>query len=454
MLGLKDVSNRVLEARYAVRGPIVRRAQELQKRGKEIIWCNIGNPQALKQEPLTYIRQILSLVEYPDLLNDKHVDEIFPSDVIEKARFIIAHSKHGLGAYTVSQGFEFVRDAVSKFITKRDDITARAEDIYLTDGASQGAQFVLSMLIANPNDGVMIPIPQYPLYSALISLLGGKQVNYFLDEDNDWQLSQASLEQSIKDAKQKGINTKAIVVINPGNPTGAVLDHENIEMIIEFAREHNLSIIADEVYQENIYDNEKKFISFAKVMCELDVRDVSLFSLHSASKGYLGECGQRAGYLEVRNIPTNVNNELLKLRSIGLCSNAAGQIILYLMVNPPKKGDESYELFTKEKSGILNSLKRKAHLLSKGLDSVDGIECKTPSGAMYVFPRIDLPDKKTDSDYCLSLLESTGVCVVPGSGFGQLPGTWHFRATFLPPEDQIKQVVEKIEDFHTKYTNV
>jgi len=412
VIGIKNISSRVLEAKYAVRGPIVRRAQELQKHGREIVWCNIGNPQALKQKPLTYIRQTLSLVEYPDLLNDRHVDEIFPRDVIERARFITTHSKHGLGAYTVSPGFEFVRDAVSRFIAKRDGITASAEDIYLTDGASQGVQFVLSMLIANPNDGIMIPVPQYPLYSALISLLGGRQVNYFLDED-----------------------------------------HENIKMIIEFAREHGLSIIADEVYQENVYSDEKRFISFARVMHELGIEDVSLFSLHSASKGYLGECGHRAGYLEVRNIPSDVQDELLKLRSIGLCSNAVGQIITYLMVSPPEKGDESYELFTKERSGILSSLKRKAHMLSKGLNSIDGIECRTPSGAMYVFPKIDLPSGKTDSDYCSALLEATGICVVPGSGFGQLPGTWHFRATFLPPEGQIEHVVEKIGEFHQDYIN-
>jgi len=453
VIGIKNISSRVLEAKYAVRGPIVRRAQELQKHGREIVWCNIGNPQALKQKPLTYIRQTLSLVEYPDLLNDRHVDEIFPRDVIERARFITTHSKHGLGAYTVSPGFEFVRDAVSRFIAKRDGITASAEDIYLTDGASQGVQFVLSMLIANPNDGIMIPVPQYPLYSALISLLGGRQVNYFLDEGSDWQLSHAALEQSIKDAKERGVNIKALVVINPGNPTGAVLDHENIKMIIEFAREHGLSIIADEVYQENVYSDEKRFISFARVMHELGIEDVSLFSLHSASKGYLGECGHRAGYLEVRNIPSDVQDELLKLRSIGLCSNAVGQIITYLMVSPPEKGDESYELFTKERSGILSSLKRKAHMLSKGLNSIDGIECRTPSGAMYVFPKIDLPSGKTDSDYCSALLEATGICVVPGSGFGQLPGTWHFRATFLPPEGQIEHVVEKIGEFHQDYIN-
>lgn len=453
MIGIKNISSRVLEAKYAVRGPIVRRAQELQKHGREIVWCNIGNPQALKQKPLTYIRQTLSLVEYPDLLNDRHVDEIFPRDVIERARFITTHSKHGLGAYTVGPGFEFVRDAVSRFIAKRDGITASAEDIYLTDGASQGVQFVLSMLIANPNDGIMIPVPQYPLYSALISLLGGRQVNYFLDEGSDWQLSHAALEQSIKDAKERGVNIKALVVINPGNPTGAVLDHENIKMIIEFAREHGLSIIADEVYQENVYSDEKRFISFARVMHELGIEDVSLFSLHSASKGYLGECGHRAGYLEVRNIPSDVQDELLKLRSIGLCSNAVGQIITYLMVSPPEKGDESYELFTKERSGILSSLKRKAHMLSKGLNSIDGIECRTPSGAMYVFPKIDLPSGKTDSDYCSALLEATGICVVPGSGFGQLPGTWHFRATFLPPEGQIEHVVEKIGEFHQDYIN-
>ncbi len=133
-----------------------------------------------------------------------------------------------------------------------------------------------------------------------------------------------------------------IVVINPGNPTGAVLTADNIRMVIGFARKHNLSIIADEVYQENVYDPALRFHSFAGVMSEMKERAVSLFSLHSVSKGFLGECGHRGGYLELRNIPDDVLAEFVKLQSISLCANIVGQIATYMMVAPPGPGDESY----------------------------------------------------------------------------------------------------------------
>jgi len=470
MITIKDVNPNLIEAQYAVRGKIVIRAQELEEQGKKIIYCNIGNPQALKQKPITFVRQVLSLLEYPDLFDSKEVEKIFPPDVIKRAKFIMDKNPTGTGAYTQSTGVPFIREAVADFIRKRDGIPADKEKIMLTDGASKGVQAALTLILKNPDDGIMIPTPQYPLYSATIALYGAKQIGYYLDEKNSWQLNESELTKSYEKAKNEGVNPVAIAVINPGNPTGAVLSKENIEMIIRFAKKHKLTLLADEVYQENVYSKGLKFFSFAKVLHDMNEKDVTLFSFHSVSKGFLGECGHRGGYFEVRNIPDDVYSQLVKLQSIGLCSNVDGQIVTYLMVAPPVAGEESYDLYLKERDGILAGLKEKAEILGKGLNEIDGMNCEIPQGAMYAFVKFELPDdkdvnlnsmsekerfdydSKRDFDYCLSLLEETGICVVPGSGFGQLPKTLHFRTTFLPPKEDIVVLVEKMKNFHISYT--
>jgi aspartate/methionine/tyrosine aminotransferase len=467
MISLKQLNPNLLTAEYAVRGPIVIRAQELEKQGRKIIYCNIGNPQALKQKPLSYIRQIISLIEYPSLLNNNEALKYYPGDLVERARKIHNQLPHGTGAYTQSAGIPFVRQAVAEFITNRDSIPADENHIILTDGASKGVQAALTALMKNKNDGFMIPIPQYPLYSASIELYGGKQIGYYLDENNSWQLNEQILTESIRKAIVNGINPVAIAVINPGNPTGAVLSYSNIVMIINFAKKYNLSILADEVYQENVYVTDAAFHSFAKVMHETGEKDITLFSFHSVSKGFMGECGHRGGYMEIRNIPNDVMTQFIKLQSISLCANVDGQLVTYLMVTPPKKGEESYDTYIKERDGILDDLKTKAFILGEGLNRIPGMKSGTPQGAMYAFVKFELPhtadvstmtpeeqleyESKRDCDYCMELLEETGICVVPGSGFGQQPGTLHFRTTFLPPKDEIEELVVKLKDFHEGY---
>lgn len=447
---LENIGKSVRETQYAVRGPIVNRAAELERTGREIIYCNIGNPQSLGQKPATWIRQVLALVDYPELLNPPQNE--FPPDVVETARLILQKSRFGLGAYTESKGLRFVREAVASFIGKRDGIQADPESIYLTDGASKGVQAVLRILIASEKDGIMVPIPQYPLYSATITLYGGQRVDYYLDEASGWKLTLSQLEDAHRKASAAGIKVRALCLINPGNPTGAVLDEKNIEMILQFARKHNLAILADEVYQDNIYQVSDSFVSVAKVLEKNLIKEVSLFSFHSCSKGLLGECGLRGGYFECRNVPENVMAEITKLQSVSLCANTVGQIVTYLMVTPPHPGQPSYDSFTRERNAILESLRLRAKMLADGLNKVPGIICQQVAGAMYAFPKITLPQGMTDEEYCLQLLEETGICVVPGTGFGQMPGTFHFRTTILPPVDKIEFVVSKITQFHSKIT--
>ena len=469
MFAKSSLNPNLLRAEYAVRGPIVHRAQQLEEEGKKIIYCNIGNPQALRQRPLTYLRQMLSLLEYPELMEHPETTRLYPADIVARAREILRRHPHGMGAYTQSPGIPFIREAVAAFIRKRDGIPASKESVILTDGASKSAQPVIMALMKSPQDGFMIPIPQYPLYSATIELYGAKQIGYFLDERRGWVLNRDILTASITRARNAGVHPVCIAVINPGNPTGAVLSRDNIEMIIGFAREHGLAIIADEVYQENVYAEGMKFLSFAKTMHVMGETAIPLFSLHSVSKGFLGECGHRGGYMEIRNVSEEALAEFIKLQSISLCANTTGQIATYMMVAPPQPGDESFETYRRERDTVLGDLKAKAEILGRGINTIEGMSVDIPQGAMYAFVRFTLPqdrdvdaanmdeparleyEARRDNAYCMALLEETGICVVPGSGFGQEPGTLHFRTTFLPPKPEIEELVAKLKTFHEQY---
>jgi len=472
-----EVNQNLLSMEYAVRGPIPQRAAELKKQGKEIIPCNIGNPQALGQAPITYYRQVLSLIENPskikrerkikkiigstpEMAKDFKKDDFISDYVLDLSEKMLSQLGASIGAYTESRGPLFIREAIARYIDERDGVgagngvPADPDKIYLTNGASEGVRNVLEMLIAKASDGVMIPIPQYPLYSATITRLGGIQVNYYPDEDNDWKLSRSELERSIRKAQKQGVNVKVIVVINPGNPTGAVLDENSVREVIDFAKKYNLAIIADEVYQENTYG--LPFFSFAKV---LGREEVLLFSLHSISKGFYGECGHRGGYMEIRN-PGEVKGtgtDLAKLfekqASVNLCSNTAGQALTFLMVSPPENGSEPYEQFIKEREHILNDLNEKATIIKEAFRKMDGVECFGKTGALYLFPRLKLPEGVTDFDYCMNLLEETGISTVNGAGFGQKEGTQHLRIAFLPPKEMLEKILPAWIEFHNKFVN-
>lgn len=450
------INPRILEMQYAVRGPIPLRAAEMARAGRKIIPCNIGNPQALGQRPISYYRQVLSMLENPALKDQPGVAKNFPEDVIERASGMLESSRVGTGAYSESAGFRFVREDVARFIDARDEAEARGipasdpEAIFLTDGASGGAVAVLEALICDEKDGVLIPVPQYPLYSATMARLGGRLVPYYPDEDGGWSLNRDIMEEALEEARKDGVRVRAIVVINPGNPTGALLDLESMREVIEVAGKWGLSIIADEVYQENTYGGE--WHSFSSV---LGTRDIPLFSLHSVSKGFYGECGHRGGYLEVRN-PPKVEGEdldmldiLLKQASVNLCPNTMGQMMVDLMVRGPEPGSGSESLFLEEKKKILGDLEMKASMIRSAFDEMEGVRCFGRTGAMYLFPRLEkLPRGCNDFDYCMDLLEETGLVTVNGAGFGQAPGTHHLRIAFLPPVEAIKEMLPRWIDFH------
>ncbi|XP_015680458.1 alanine aminotransferase 2-like [Protobothrops mucrosquamatus] len=366
VLTLESMNPHVRKVEYAVRGPIVARANQLQKELKqgvkkpfaEVIAANIGDAQAMGQKPITFVRQVSALCMYPELLNSPD----FPEDAKQKARRLLAAcGGQSIGAYSASPGIELIRQDVAAFIQRRDGgIPSNPENIYLSTGAS----------------------------SAVV-----------------------------------------------------VQSRQCIEEVIRFAWEEHLFLMADEVYQDNVYAEGSKFHSFKKVLFEMGPKyseSLELASFHSISKGFMGECGFRGGYMEVINMDPAVQQQLTKLVSVRLCPPVTGQILLDAVVNRPQPGDPSYQQFSQEKAAVLGALARKARLTEEIFNRAPGIHCNPVQGAMYAFPRIELPARAVqeakaqgqapDMFFCLRLLEETGICVVPGSGFGQREGTFHFSS--------------------------
>ncbi|CAR26794.1 hypothetical protein ZYGR_0I00660 [Zygosaccharomyces rouxii] len=476
-LGLSEVNENVLKAKYAVRGAIPMLAAELNAKLKKdphslpfdnIVSANIGNPQHLKQKPLTFYRQVLSLLQYPGLLEENEqvlIDsKLYQKDAIARARRLLNDIGSSVGAYSTSQGIQGIRETVAQFITERDGgEKAYAEDIFLTAGASSAVSYLLSILCKGQETGVLIPIPQYPLYTASLALNNSHPLPYYLDEKSGWSTNPTEIEDVVNNAIEQNIKPSVLVVINPGNPTGAVLSEEDISQIFAIAAKYGIVVIADEVYQENVFDGAE-FHSMKKILRKLQKSNpgvfdnVQLASLHSTSKGVSGECGQRGGYMEITGFNNDIRQVILKLASISLCPVVTGQALVDLMVSPPKPGDESYELDQQERKSIHEALAERAGKLHATFNSLEGIECQKPEGAMYLFPRLLLPFKAIqsaehegmtpDAFYCKKLLEATGICTVPGSGFGQEPGTYHLRTTFLAPGTEW---IERWENFHKAF---
>jgi alanine transaminase len=287
------------------------------------------------------------------------------------------------------------------------------------------------------------------------------------------------LKDGVAKAKAEGTPVKALAVINPGNPTGACLSREAIEEVVQLCYDESILLLADEVYQRNIFDPEQKpFISFKSVVKSMSpeiANGVELVSFHSISKGVSGECGRRGGYFEMTNISDDIVEQIYKMASVTLCPPVSGQVGVDLLVNPPKPGDASYDQWLVETTTTHDDLASRSKLMSERFNSLPGMSCQPAEGAMYLFPKIDIPpkaveeakrrEKAADVMYTLDLLgewnqttssgprclhpDATGICAVAGSGFGQEEGTYHLRVTALCPG--VEEYVGKIEKFHNEF---
>lgn len=470
-LTVDTMNQLVIQAEYAVRGRLPMRAAEIKEElangasypFDDLVFCNIGNPQSVGMVPLTFNREVLALLTAPHLLarGEEMVSAgLMSAEAVARAREYQSKGAN-VGAYTDSVGFKFVRDEVCDMLEARDGHRVNPAHIFLTNGASEGVRLMMTALGATHlggKVGIMTPIPQYPLYSALTTLIDGELVGYYLDEDGGWAINEAELRKSHAEAEAAGVKVRALVVINPGNPSGANLDEKTLETVARFAAEKNLVLMADEVYQENVF-TEHPFKSLSAVVKGLGL-DVEVASMHSLSKGFLGECGVRGGYAVFENFDEDVIAQFVKMKSIELCSNTVGQLSVGLMVRPPSA--DAKALYDKEVADVLAGLRERATILTRTMNSLEGITMPPIGGAMYAFPQVTLPagaqaaaDAQgiaADEFYCLAALESTGLVVVPGSGFQQVPGTFHFRTTFLPqPTSKMEKALDAFATFHKDF---
>ncbi|KAI3887180.1 hypothetical protein MKW92_006284 [Papaver armeniacum] len=379
----ETLNENVKNVQYAVRGELYLRASELQKEGKKVV----------------------ALCQAPFLLDDPNVGLVFPADAIARAKHYLSLTSGGLGAYSDSRGLPGIRKEVAEFIERRDGYPSDPELIFLTDGASKGVMQMLNTMIRGEKDGILVPVPQYPLYSFV------------------WK------------------------------PYGSVSEYRGSTRAVTVLFREKLVLSQMKFISRTYTRMNARFISSRKVLMDMGTpisKDVQLVSFHTVSKGYWGECGQRGGYFEMTNIPAESVDEIYKVASISLSPN------LGLMVNPPKPGDISYQNKT-----ILESLRKRAHIMTNGFNSCRNVVCNFTEGAMYSFPQIRLPPKAIevakmagkvpDVYYCLKLLEATGISTVPGSGFGQKEGVFHLRTTILPAEEDMPAIMDSFKKFNDAF---
>jgi len=388
---------------YDIRGPVLREARRLEEEGHKILKLNIGNPAPFGFDA--------------------------PEEIVQDMIHNVPESQ----GYSDSRGLYSGRKAVMQYCQQKGIANVDIDDVYLGNGVSELIVMSMQALINN-EDEVLIPAPDYPLWTAAVSLSGGHPIHYLCDEESDWY-------PDIDDIKSKiNKNTRGIVIINPNNPTGAVYPKDILLSIIELAREHELVIFSDEIYDKIVYD-EAKHISTASL-----ADDVLCITYNGLSKAYR-VAGFRAGWMVIsgdKMHATDYIEGIELLASMRLCSNVPGQHAIQTALG----GYQSInELIVP--GGRLYEQRNLAHEL---LTSIPGISCVKPKGAMYLFAKLD--QKKfhisDDEKMVFDLLKQEKILIVHGSAFNW-PDTDHFRIVFLPHADELFKALHSIEKFFSSY---
>lgn len=401
-------AERTNQVSYAIRDIVVK-AKEIEATGKKILYLNIGDPPVYDFETPKYLRSIVS-------------NKILASET---------GSKINVSRYCDSMGIEEARETIAQDAVNRKGIKGITKDnVVVSSGASEAITLCISALI-NPGDNIMTPSPGYPLYSGQIPAYHGEINPYYLNEEKGWQIDFDELERNVNPG------TKAIVVINPNNPTGAIYNKKSLQNILKFARKHNLVVFSDEIYDKLILD-DKEHISLASLS-----KEVPVITFGGLSKNYIMP-GWRVGWAifhDPSDIMGDYREAVNKLLRARLCAPHPQQH----MIAPALKGDDGHLDL------VLEKLHRRRDITDQMLNDIPGISCVRPEGAFYAFPRIQLPDQVGDKEFVLELLEKTGVLVVFGSGFGEKPGSNHFRIVFLPDDLTLKQAYERLANFTKKF---
>src|SRR5882757_318898 len=385
-------ASRLEHVRYAIRD-LACVADEVTKQGHKILPLNIG-------DPLTFDFQT-------------------PAHMIEAVHKAMRDGKNG---YAPSSGVTEALDAI-RGEAARKSITS-IQDVFITSGVSETVDICLAALL-NPGDDLLTPCPDYPLYSAVLAKLGVGLNTYYLNEDDGWQPDLNDLKKKITP------RTRGIVLINPNNPTGSVCTRKMLGEIAELARQHNLVIFADEIYDKLIIDDDPH-VAMAAV-----APDVPVITFGGLSKNYLAP-GWRIGWGIASGDASAIKpyldgvNKLLRAR---LCANHPEQYA----IKPALEGPQDHLIEVRRK------LRSRRDLTQKWCESTPRVSCVAPGGAFYAFPRIEIPEN--DEVFVKELIRQKHVMVVHGSGFGQKPGTQHFRIVFLPDEKTLTSAYAGITDF-------
>ena len=401
MAGQVKVARRAAEIQYAIRDVVVP-ARELEKKGRRILYLNIGDP--LKYD-----------FDTPD-----HIKE-----ALNKA---VAGGKNW---YSASEGLPELREAICEKEKRFNNVDITPDDVIVTTGVSEAIDFLFGALV-EPGDEVLLPGPTYPPYISFAKFYGAKVVAYRTIEEEGWEVDVDDLRSKITD------KTKLVVIINPNNPVGSVYGADRLKEVLDVAGEYGLPVAADEMYDRIVY--EGSFTSMASL-----TKDVPVIGLNGFSKVYL-MTGWRLGYVYFKD-PEGVLSELkeamVKEARIRLCANTPVQAAAVEALRGPQDHVE----------WMVSRLRERRDIAYKRLNEIDGISTVRPKGTFYIFPKVDAVGKvwKTDKDFVLNLLHEEGVLVVHGSGFGVEYGSGHFRAVFLPPPDVLNEAFDKLEAFMKRH---
>ena len=388
---------------YDIRGPIMEAAQRMEEEGQKIIRLNIGNLA------------------------------VFGFDAPEVVQQDMIRNLPGSAGYSDSKGIFAARKAVMHETQKQGIAGVTLDDIYLGNGASELIAMATNALL-NDGDEMLLPAPDYPLWTAVTSLSGGKPVHYLCDEDNGWMPNLDDIRAKITP------RTKGIVVINPNNPTGALYSDDLLKSIVAIAREHGLVIFADEVYDKVLYDGVRH-TAIASLSS-----DVLTLTFNSLSKSYRS-CGYRAGWLVVsgdKKAARDYIEGLTMLSNMRLCANVPGQWAIQTALG----GYQSIN----DLVGKGGRLRRQRDLAYELITAIPGVSCVKPSAALYMFPKLDpkVYPIEDDRQFFLELLKETKVMLVQGTGFNWATPD-HFRIVFLPHEEDLREAIHRIARFLEQY---
>jgi alanine-synthesizing transaminase len=388
---------------YEIRGPALERAKQLEDEGHQIIKLNIGNLAVFGFNP--------------------------PDDIV---RDVIGNLPRA-GGYCDSKGIYSARKAVMNYAQERGIRGVGIEDIYIGNGVSELILLAMNALL-DEGDEVLIPAPDYPLWTAAVSLSSGNPVHYLCDEAADWQPDLADIRSKIS------ANTKALVVINPNNPTGALYPEPMLQALLQLAREHQLVVFADEIYDKTLFDGETH-----TAMASL-ADDVFCISFGGLSKNYRA-CGYRAGWMILSGAKTHAKDYIDGLNivtSMRLCANVPAQYAIQTALG----GNQSIAQLV----AADGRLTRQRDLAWRRLTAIPGVSCVKPKGALYLFPKFDpaVYPIADDQQFITELLEQEKVLLVQGTGFNW-PKPDHVRVVFLPHADEMNDALDRIERFLANY---